>query len=236
MEIGVALEYPAEFVVIRITQFDRGTFTSRSPADRLTQRSNTCHTRTIPGGSDSASCRPGPQLQVPGSDVPLRRHPVNRQIGEMGFMVVEGIAMNTDMVQYREGGWNTNPHKLPGQTDFAPLTCSAGVFYTKPGMWNLAKQMFSVQWGAGHHRHGRGVPLRHGGACPRPPGHRRTQPPARPVTHRVPSSPSPSTTAGRRSIGFNNLSAMENAVLVHQMQVHHEGFDVFYGNAGRRAT
>jgi hypothetical protein len=32
------------------------------------------------------------------------------------------------------------------------------------------------------------------------------------------------------SIGFNNLSAMENAVLVHQMQVHHEGFDVFYGS------
>lgn len=28
MEIGVALEYPAEFVVIRITQFDRGTFTA----------------------------------------------------------------------------------------------------------------------------------------------------------------------------------------------------------------
>ena len=28
MEVGVALEYPAEFVVIRITQFDRGTFSS----------------------------------------------------------------------------------------------------------------------------------------------------------------------------------------------------------------
>ena len=28
MEVGVALEYPAEFVVIRITQFDRGTFTA----------------------------------------------------------------------------------------------------------------------------------------------------------------------------------------------------------------
>jgi len=28
MEIGVALEYPAEFVVIRITQFDRGTFSA----------------------------------------------------------------------------------------------------------------------------------------------------------------------------------------------------------------
>ena len=28
MEVGVALQYPAEFVVIRITQFDRGTFTA----------------------------------------------------------------------------------------------------------------------------------------------------------------------------------------------------------------
>jgi len=28
MEIGVALEYPAEFVVIRITQFDQGAITS----------------------------------------------------------------------------------------------------------------------------------------------------------------------------------------------------------------
>jgi uncharacterized protein len=28
MEVGVALEYPAEFVVIRITQFDRGSFTN----------------------------------------------------------------------------------------------------------------------------------------------------------------------------------------------------------------
>jgi len=31
------------------------------------------------------------------------------------------------------------------------------------------------------------------------------------------------------SIGFNNLSAMDNAVLIHQMTVHHEGFDTFFG-------
>jgi hypothetical protein len=28
MELGVALEYPAEFVIIRVTQFDQGTFTA----------------------------------------------------------------------------------------------------------------------------------------------------------------------------------------------------------------
>ena len=163
------------------------------------------------------------QVQMFHSDATL-----SRQIAEMGFMTVDGIAMNTDMVQYREGGWNTNPHKLPGQTDFAPLTLSAGVFYLKPGMWNLAKQMFSVQWGNG--TIGMGEEFRYDMAI-------------RVLDHPVtdgPASGSTGDTSGAvlafafyncwtASIGFNNLSAMENAVLVHQMQVHHEGFNVFYG-------
>jgi phage tail sheath protein FI len=34
MEVGVALQYPAEFVIIRLTQFDQGSFTSEvSPAN-----------------------------------------------------------------------------------------------------------------------------------------------------------------------------------------------------------
>jgi phage tail-like protein len=163
------------------------------------------------------------QIQLFHSDATL-----SRQIAEMGFMTLDGIAMNTDMVQYREGGWNTNPHKLPGQTDFAPLTMSAGVFYTKPGMWNLAKQMFSVQWGQG--TIGMGEEFRYDMAV-------------RVLDHPVtdgPASGSTGDTSGAilafsfyncwtASIGFNNLSSMENAVLIHQMQVHHEGFDVFYG-------
>ena len=31
------------------------------------------------------------------------------------------------------------------------------------------------------------------------------------------------------SVGFNGLNAMDNAIVVHQMTVHHEGFDVFFG-------
>ena len=151
------------------------------------------------------------------------------QIAEMGFMTVEGISMNTEMVPYREGGWNTNPHKLPGQTDFAPLTMSAGVFYTKPGMWNLAKQMFSVQWGQG--TIGFGEEFRFDMAV-------------RILDHPVtdgPASGSTKDTSGSvlafafyncwaASVGFNGLNAMDNSVLIHQMTVHHEGFDVFFGN------
>jgi len=95
-------------------------------------------------------------------------------------------------------------------------------------MWNLAKQMFSVQWGQG--TIGMGEEFRYDMAV-------------RVLDHPVtdgPASGSTGDTSGAilafsfyncwtASIGFNNLSSMENAVLIHQMQVHHEGFDVFYG-------
>ena len=159
-------------------------------------------------------------------------HPNNKftdEIQKLGFMSIEGIAMNTEMVPYREGGWNTNPHKLPGQTDFAPLTMSAGVFYDRPGVWLLAQAMFAVQWGTGtielgkDFRYDMGVRvLDH------------------PVTFGAPSgtggSPSGAVIGFKfyncwtASVGFNNLSAMDNAVLIHQMTVHNEGFDVFFGN------
>jgi phage tail-like protein len=152
------------------------------------------------------------------------------EIAQMGFMTVEGISMNTEMVPYREGGWNTNPHKLPGLTDFAPLTMSAGVFYVKPGMWNLAKQMFSVQWGQG--TIGLGEEFRFDMAV-RVLDH--------PVTDGDASGTNQSTigavmafkfyNAWCASVGFNGLNAMDNSVLVHQMTVHHEGFDTFFGQA-----
>jgi phage tail-like protein len=153
----------------------------------------------------------------------------NEEFAKIGFMSVEGIAMNTEMVPYREGGWNTNPHKLPGQTDFAPLTMSAGVFHTKPGLWGLAKMMFSVQWGQGtigmfeDYRFNMAVrvldhPVTDGAASG------------------VQGKPDGAIVAfaffncWAASIGFNGLNAMDNAILIHQMTVHHEGFDVFFGN------
>jgi phage tail-like protein len=160
---------------------------------------------------------------------------LNSQFAQIGFMSVEGIAMNTEMVPYREGGWNTNPHKLPGQTDFAPLTMSAGVFHNKPGMWNLAKGMFSVQWGAG--TIGMGEDFRYDMVV-------------RVLDHPV-TKGSPSGSTGddsgavmafgfyncwTASIGFNGLNAMDNAILIHQMTVHHEGFQTFFGTVAARAA
>jgi phage tail-like protein len=151
---------------------------------------------------------------------------------QFGFMSVEGIAMNTEMVAYREGGWNTSPHKLPGQTDFSPLTMSTGVYFNRRELWDLAKMMFSVQ-------HGRGTLGMQGGLITefrydlvvRVLGH--------PVTAGGESGTDPDAGAvlaykfincWTASVGFSGLNASDNAIVVQQMTVHHEGFGVFFGN------
>jgi phage tail-like protein len=154
-------------------------------------------------------------------------HHMQQAFNKIGFMTLEGIAMNTEMVPYREGGWNTNPHKLPGQSDFAPLTMSAGVFYVKPGMWRLAQRMFAVQWGSG--------------TLGFKTGQFRFDMSVRIMDHPVTMGAEAKGISGSvmgfkffncwaASIGFNGLNAMENAIMVHQMTVHHEGFDTFFDN------
>jgi phage tail-like protein len=170
------------------------------------------------------------QVQIVGSLIPGLSTNTN-----MGFTNVSGLSMNTEMVPYREGGWNTNFHKLPGQTDFGPLTLTQGIVYTRPEMWNLAKSMFAVQWGNGT------LPLTPGGATTdfryttviRVMDH--------PVTQGAGSgSPNGIDPAGAKlafvlyncwtgSVAFNDLDATGNAVLVSQMTMHHEGFDVVWG-------
>jgi phage tail-like protein len=153
---------------------------------------------------------------------------IQQEIGKIGFTSVEGLNMSTEMIPYREGGWNTNPHKLPGMTDFSPVTMSSGVFYTKPGMWDLAKQMFSVQWGNGtidlntDYRYDLLV---------------------RVFDHPVTTGEGAAVRGDTRgavlgfwlynawtaNVAYSGLNAMDNAILVSQMTVHHEGMDVVYG-------
>ena len=154
---------------------------------------------------------------------------IAKSLGTMGFVGVDGLAMSTEMVTYREGGWNTNPHKLPGMTDFAPLTLTAGVFANKPGMWNLAKQMFAVQWGNG--TIGIGEDFRFDMTI-RVLDH----PVTRGDASGVQGKPDGAVLAYQvynawvGSVAFGGLNAMDNQVLIHNMTVHHEGFDVFWGN------
>ena len=153
--------------------------------------------------------------------------------GRMGFMSVDGIAMNTDMLPYREGGMNTSPHKLPGQTDFSPLTLSSGVFWDKEQMWNRARMMFAVDWGNGALTFTEGAisQFRYD-LVVRVLGH--------PVTSGTASGHTGTYDGAvlafqffncwTASVGFSGLNAQDNNILIHQMQVHHEGFEVYFGH------
>lgn len=65
----------------------------------------------------------------------------------MGFAVVSGLTVQNEMIAYREGGMNTHPHKMVGQSDFAPVTFSKGVFAGQPHLYQW--QQFLHAWSSG---------------------------------------------------------------------------------------
>lgn len=86
---------------------------------------------------------------------PLRNFKFKVSIGRgtgwvnMGFMSVSGLSTTIDVIPYREGGFNTTPHKLPGQADFPPVTFSKGLAVGDKAMMDWLKELFDVTTGSG---------------------------------------------------------------------------------------
>jgi phage tail-like protein len=64
--------------------------------------------------------------------------------GKLGFVSVGGLSVTTEPIAYREGGYNTNVHQLPGQSSFTPITLSKGIMLGNDQHWKWMKQLFSV--------------------------------------------------------------------------------------------
>lgn len=43
-----------------------------------------------------------------------------------GFTNISGLSINTQSIGYREGGYNTTLHQVPGMTSFSPVTLQRG--------------------------------------------------------------------------------------------------------------
>ena len=48
-------------------------------------------------------------------------------ISRGAFQEVTGLDSTVDVVEHREGGWNTTPHKFPGQTKHANIVLKYGM-------------------------------------------------------------------------------------------------------------
>ena len=65
----------------------------------------------------------------------------------LGFAQMSGIAVTNEVIPYREGGMNTHPHKMVGQSDFAPVSLARGVFASQEELYRW--QQFIHCWQGG---------------------------------------------------------------------------------------
>jgi phage tail-like protein len=68
-------------------------------------------------------------------------------IDGIGFAAMSGLTVQNEVIQYREGGMNTHPHKMVGQSDFGPVTFSRGVISNQDQLWRW--QRFIHNWQSG---------------------------------------------------------------------------------------
>ena len=147
----------------------------------------------------------------------------------LGFTSVSGLSVTTDSIPYREGGYNTVVHQIPGQTTFTPLTLQRGVILNTHQNWDWMRQLFATVNSSGSTR---SVSTNF-----------RCDVAIQVLSHPIPSAGADVTatnasstdhTAMRftvfnawpTSVAYSDLNAGDNALFVEQMTLVHEGFDV----------
>lgn len=161
-------------------------------------------------------------------------------LGTLGFAVVSSLTVTNEMVGYREGGMNTHPHKFIGQSDFAPMNFSRGVFENQDQLykwqqflhsWNQASDGSSVI--DNNYRCDIFVevydhPISNGQYATPQGGQQ---------------NPSETLSLGDAKWGFklfncwpgsyslSDLSAGDSGIVIQQMTIHHEGFVVGWNKA-----
>jgi phage tail-like protein len=151
----------------------------------------------------------------------------------MGFTSVSGLAVTTDSIPYREGGYNTTVHQIPGQTSFTPLTLQRGVVLGSKQNWDWMKNLFAtVQAGGSTLASGKNfrcdleiAVLNHPIASPEN------------TTGGITAYKDQNQVAMRfkvynawpTTVAYSDLNAGDNALYVEQMTLVHEGFDLNWG-------
>lgn len=163
-------------------------------------------------------------------------------ISKLGFMNADGFGIQNEVISYREGGDNTTTRKMPGQTDFGPITLSRGAmsvptgpsYTTGQGGTNEIAQWMSQVFSA---MEGQGLatsatadfrtdiqvdvlehPVTHGQSAAGI-----NNPPPIKLRYWI-------FNAWPMALNFSGLDAGGNAVLIESLQLAHEGFMPIYGN------
>jgi phage tail-like protein len=153
---------------------------------------------------------------------------------KMGFVSLSGLSVTTEPIAYREGGYNTNVHQIPGQSAFTPITLSKGVMLGQDSNIKWMKRLFSVITPSVTSGVGAGF---------------RADIDIQVLSHPNPQASTGAATAQAQagtaydqhtslrfkvynawisSLSYSNLDAGANTLMVEEMSLVHEGFDVVY--------
>ena len=66
-----------------------------------------------------------------------------------GFTNISGLNITTQSIQYREGGYNTTVHQVPGMTTFSPITLQRGVMIGNNNAITWMRGLFAAASGDG---------------------------------------------------------------------------------------
>jgi phage tail-like protein len=158
-----------------------------------------------------------------------------------GFTSVSGMSVTTDSIPYREGGYNTTVHQIPGQTTFSPITLQRGVILGTSVNWDWMRNLFATVQG--------------GGSTLSATANFRCDLRIDVLQHPISSAETVSDASGLStgagaaaaaskdviaqsfyiynawptSISYSDLNAGDNALLVEQMSLVHEGIDIAWG-------
>lgn len=142
----------------------------------------------------------------------------------MGFMSASGLNVSTEVIPYREGGMNTTTQKMPGQSDFAPLTFTKGLVVGEGLMITWLRELFTVIQGSGTGGANNDFRATVDIKIQAHPWTASTKPPVKAAFRTYNAWPT--------SLAYSDLDAGANAIIVQQMTLAHEGFETKLANDG----
>ena len=151
-----------------------------------------------------------------------------------GFTSVAGLSMAIEPIPYREGGMNTTLHQIPGQASFSPITLTRGIHLGNSQGWQWIRRLFAA--------------IGPTGATGYPAYQFRSSVTIHVLQHPVKMAPDENPyyeaqTASRNdpvavsfraynalpsALAYSDLNAGDNAIMVEQMTLVHEGLDMVW--------
>ena len=141
---------------------------------------------------------------------------------------MQGLTINTQSIAYREGGYNTTVHQIPGMTTFTPIVLNRGMVYGQDQAITWMRGLFSAASGNGL-AVGSGADFRLDLKI-WVNDHPATGTALAGVNGGKPRVVFQAYNAWISSLAYTDLNATDNNILFEQITLVHEGLSVFFAS------